>query len=262
MARYDRTIPPGREGKISLQVQTKGYHGNFHKTAQVTTNDPKNPKLTIGVKGKVWSPIHISPRNVHLKGTLGEMTEKIVQLRGEKKDALIVKLASVDIPDKVEVELKEMEKGRSYQLKVKNKVQKAAAYAGQVKLTTNYPEEPEIIIRILGGIRAPVEVRPRSLNWGPISEERLEQLKKTGRSMKRPVVVLLNKGNGLKIDRVEVEESLFKVVTKEMRQDRVVELLVEPIFEKLKKGPNADGLKIYMNQGEYQVEVPIQFEVR
>ncbi|NVM57847.1 MAG: hypothetical protein HWN51_06995, partial [Desulfobacterales bacterium] len=170
--------------------------------------------------------------------------------------------ASVSIPDKVAVELHEIEKGRSYQLKVKNKVKKETRYGGQVKLTTNYPEKPETVIRISGYIRPPLEVRPKILSFGRMSAEQLRRLKTKGRFIRRPVMVLLNKGNDLKIKKVELEKSLFKVVTKEMQGGRAVRLLVEPILEKLKKGTNVDRLKIHTNQKDREVlEVPLRIEV-
>ncbi|NVM21030.1 MAG: hypothetical protein HWN68_04550 [Desulfobacterales bacterium] len=262
MARFDRTIPPGGEGKITLEVRTKGYQGNFHKSARVLTNDPNNPQVIIAVKGKVWVPIRSNQRYANLKGILGEKIESVVHLRGEKQEPLIVKLDSVSIPEKVAVELKEIEKGRSYQLKVKNKVVKETTYGGQIRLTTSYPEKPEMVIRILGHIRAPLEVRPKALNFGRMPAERLRQLEKAGRSMSRPVMVLLNKGNDLKIVRVDSERSLFKVVTREIRRGRVVQLRVEPILEKLKKGVKTDRLKIHTNQkGRKVLEVPVRIEI-
>jgi hypothetical protein len=173
-----------------------------------------------------------------------------------------VTLVSVSIPDKVEVQLKETEKGRSYELKVKNKVPTQGTYIGQVKLTTNYQEKSEIVIRVSGNIRPPLEVRPQALSFGRMSETRVEQLKKNGRSMTRSITVLLNKGNDLKIEKVESDKSLFKVVTKEVKPGRMVQLLVEPILGKLKTGQNADQLKIHTNQKQAQLlVVPISFEI-
>jgi hypothetical protein len=155
VARFDRTIPPGGEGKITLEVRTKGYRGKVQKRARVFSNDPNHPEVTIGLKGMVWLPVRVSPRSVHLRGMEDEKIEKVVHLlRGEKEEPLIVKLDSVSIPDKVEVKLDETEKGRTYQLKVKNKVKGKATYRGILKLSTNYPERPEIVIQVTGNIRA------------------------------------------------------------------------------------------------------------
>ena len=66
MARFERTIPPGGEGKIILQVQTKGYQGAISKNAKVYTNDPlKNIEL-ITISAFVKVPIYLSNRHVSL----------------------------------------------------------------------------------------------------------------------------------------------------------------------------------------------------
>jgi hypothetical protein len=245
-----------------LEVRTKGRQGNFYKTARVFTNDPNNTQVIIGLRGKVWAPISVTPKYAHLTGIVGDKIEAVVHLRGEKKEPLMVKLASVSIPDQVEVDLKETEKGRSYELKIKNKAQAQGTYVGWAKFTTNYPEQSEIAVRISGNIRPPVEVRPKALNFGRMSEGRLQQLKEHGGAMKRLVTVQLNKGNNVKMEKVELEKSLFKVVTKEVRPGPIVHLSVEPILEKLKKGPNVDRLKIHTNQKNTELlVVPISLEV-
>jgi hypothetical protein len=66
----------------------------------------------------------------------------------------------------------------------------------------------------------------------------------------------------LKIEKAELEKSLFKVVIKQVQAGRTVQLMVEPILEKVKKGPNSDRLKIYTNQKDHQMlDVPISFEI-
>ena len=263
MARFDRTIPPGGEGTITLRIKTYGLPGDIHKTARVFTNDPKNPELTIGLKGKVWDPIHVKPKNAFLTGILGEKVEEVVLIKGEKKEPLVVELALVSIPDRVEVILTEIEKGRTWELRVKNKVEKKARYKGQVKLTTNYPEQDEIVIWILGNLRPLVEVKPRALSFGRMPEEQLRQLNETGEPLRRPVTVLLNKGHDLKINNAELEKSLFEVAAiVEMRAGRMVQLQVEALSEKLKKGENVDRLKIFTNQKNHEVlEIPIRLEI-
>jgi len=262
VARFDRTIPPGGEGKITLEMRTKGYQGEMHKSARVVSNDPKSPRITIGMKGKIWVPIDVKPRYVRLRGTVDEEIETVVNLIADKKDPLIMNLASVSIPERVDVKLEETEKGRAYQLTVKNKVKGEVRYAGTLKLTTNYPEKPEVVIRIAGDIRGLVEVRPKTLNFGRVSQKRFEQIKNQPRGMTRSVSVILNKGTDLKIEKTELEKSLFKVSVKPVQSGRVAQILVEPVFDKLKKGANQDRLKIYTNQkGGKVLEVPMRLDV-
>jgi hypothetical protein len=74
------------------------------------------------MKGKVWAPIIVKPRYVRLRGAADNEIKGVVHVKGDKKEPLVAKLASVSIPDKVEVKLSETEKGRTYELEVKNKV--------------------------------------------------------------------------------------------------------------------------------------------
>ena len=262
MARYDRTIPPGGEGKITLEIRTKGYEGRLSKSARVTTNDPKNPQVTISMKGDIWTPIHLKPRYVRLQGIVGDDIQQVVLLQAEKEDPLTVKLESISVPDKVEAELEEMEKGRNYKLTVKNRVKGEAKYSGQIKLSTSYPEKPEIVIRISGNVRATVEARPQALSFGRLSQERVAQAKTQDRFTRRPVTVVLNTGNDLKINKVEWEKSLFKAVVKEMSPGRTVRIFVEPISQKLKKGLNIDSMKIYTNQKDVELlQVTVRIDI-
>ena len=262
MARFDRTIPPGGEGKITLEVRTKGYQGKLHKKARVLSNDPKQPQVVIGLQGEVWVPINVNPRYVRLRGTEDEEVQSVVNIQAKKKEPLVAELDLVSIPKRVDAQLLETEKGRTYQLKVKNKVKGETRYRGQLRLTTNYPEKPEIVIQVTCDIRGLVEVKPKVLNFGRMSQKRLSELKENKGIMNRPVTVLLNKGNDLQIEKVELEKSLFKASTKQIKGGRRAQILVEPILDKLVKGANLDRLKIYTNQKDSKVlEVPIRFDI-
>ena len=102
MARFDRSIPPGGEGKITLELRTKGYQGKMHKKARVLSNDPKQPNVIIGLIGDVWVPIKVNPRYVRLNGTEDEEVQSVVYLEGKKKEPLVAELAVVSIPKRVE----------------------------------------------------------------------------------------------------------------------------------------------------------------
>ncbi len=198
MARFDRTIPPGGEGKIVLEMDTNVIHGDIYKKARVATNDPENPYVTVGLIGKIWTPISVKPRRANLDGVLGKEILAVVRMWAEKEEPLVLKVDSVSIPDKVAVLVEEHEKDRVWDLRVMNKVQRAEQYKGEVRLTTNYPEKPTMVIQILGNVRGHLEVRPKQLNFGRISEEQIKK-KASGKVPTRWVTVILNKGTDLKI---------------------------------------------------------------
>ncbi len=53
MAKFDKVIPPGREGKIELAVGGDKVHGEFTKSATVDSNDPDHPHMTLMPNG-IW----------------------------------------------------------------------------------------------------------------------------------------------------------------------------------------------------------------
>jgi hypothetical protein len=214
------------------------------------------------MKGKIWVPVDVKPPSVSLRGIVGEEIEAVVNLRADKKDPLVMNLASLSIPERVDVKLEETEKGRAYQLKAKNKVKEEVTYQGTLKLTTNYPEMPEVVIRISGRIMGLVEVKPKTVLFRRVSQKRFAEIKNKPGGMTRPVFVTLNKGTDLKIEKTELEKSLFKVTVKPVQSGQQARILVEPDYDKLKKGANLDRLKIYTNQeGGKILEVPIRLDV-
>lgn len=265
MARFDRVIPPGGEGAITLEVDTSDEQEFIHKIARVLINDPETPEFTIGIKGNVWTPISVIPKHLRLTGFFDETFGTIVCLKGHKPEPLEVELVSVSIPDKVAVSLKKTENGNgcAWQLLVDNKVSQEATYKGDIKLSTNYPEKSELSVRISVNVMLSVETRPKVLDFGRLMEEHLQQIKTSGASVRRSVDVIFNKGTDPKIDKADLENSLFKVVNvSEEHPGRIYRIQVEPRWEKLKKGVNTDRLKIRTNQkGAKPLEVPIVFEI-
>lgn len=220
------------------------------------------PELMISLSADVWVAIQITPAYVPLTGTFDTSIEKVVEIKANKEEPLTLKIVSNSIEDKAAVELKAVQKDKQYELIFKNKVQTAQVYNGEIKLTTNYKEKPEIVIPVRGNIMAYVKVRPDSLNFGRFSESRVQELSKAkNSSAQRPVMVVANIGEDLEVKKVEVEKSTFKIESKVVTPGRMVQILVEPIFLKMKPGKNEDMLKIYTNKKGCEImEVPLLFE--
>ena len=53
MASFDRAIPPGGVGKITLSVAMEGQQGKIRKQARVYSNDPENKQMTLTLKAFV-----------------------------------------------------------------------------------------------------------------------------------------------------------------------------------------------------------------
>jgi len=58
-----------------------------------------------------------------------------------------------DLDEKLSFKIMEIEKGRRFRIRFTNPPAPAQAYDGILKLKTNYPEKPEIILKIRVRIR-------------------------------------------------------------------------------------------------------------
>jgi hypothetical protein len=234
--------------------------GLISKSARVSTNDPAQPHVVIGIKGKVRAPIYVKPRVVRLEGVEGDDIGQIISIHGEREEPLVVTISVNSIPDKIDLELKK-EENNTYELRVKNKVEKETSYLGKIKLRTNYLDKPEILLHVVGHVRSNISLKPRVLIFNPLSEKQIHKLEKVKKPT-RSLFVFLEKGNKLIIERVDVQENLFKVDINEIEQGKRFELLIEPILEKLKKGLNTDYLKIFIRTEKPRVVlVPIRIKV-
>jgi len=53
VTRYDRVIPPGGRGKITLAIDSNRVRGDFRKRAIVWSNDPERRSIALYLLGVV-----------------------------------------------------------------------------------------------------------------------------------------------------------------------------------------------------------------
>jgi hypothetical protein len=160
VAKYDKVIPPGGTGKVTLQIQPFSVVHAFKKKTYVRFNSPDPSSVTLVVTGNAQKSIDIQPSH-------------IVRFRGAPKDDLTaqIKLTSHlpfpweitkiknSQPDKYDATLKTEKPGKEYVLEVKNKSLEEGHYAGMIQLSTNVVHKPKIIIRVIADFY-PEAVRP------------------------------------------------------------------------------------------------------
>jgi hypothetical protein len=150
VAYYDRSIPPGGEGKITLKVDTRGYEGKFRKAARVYTNDPKIPQDTLVMEALVKTPIVLSERMVFLQGTTQEAVTKAVDIKGELNKPLKLEPVDYTLDKKVKFNIEEVAKGKHFRVTFTSIPNVGNYYQGLLRLRTSYPERPEVVIHVRG----------------------------------------------------------------------------------------------------------------
>jgi hypothetical protein len=147
VAHFDRAIPPGGEGKVTLTLNLKDFQGPVWKSATIFSNDPQNPMVSLNINGIVRPHIEVRPATfVQFKGIKEGEQEKEIDLITTSHPFKILKVENL-LGEKIAYQLDTIVKERHYRLKIINR-QKTASYSGKVKCFTNHPQKPEIQILI------------------------------------------------------------------------------------------------------------------
>jgi len=158
VARFDRVIPPGGEGRISLKINTVHYHGPISKKTKVHTNDPVNRLAILTIKFFVKTPIYFYPKNINLRARVGQKVTKTIRIKAGEELPLKLEESHFDLAEKVTYRMEEVIAGREFKILFTSIPGPAENYRGVLRLKTNYPERPEITIPIRGNIK---ENRPK-----------------------------------------------------------------------------------------------------
>jgi hypothetical protein len=227
VASFDRTLPPGGEGKVTLKVSLKGFQGNFKKTATVFTNDPQNPRAMLIVQGNVKAVIEVRPAtNIAFRGLADQQVERTVDLVSTVKPFKITKVES-NLEEKVRYQVETVQEGKHYRLKIAN-ILKQGNYSGFVKCFTDVPEKAEIAVRVSGYLEGDVSVKPLTLLVGKFAAQ---QPIRNGK-----VLVVSNRKKPFQIKKLTYDENLIKVKQEPLPQEPGFSLEISPVVENLPSG--------------------------
>ena len=160
-ADYDRTIPPGGEGKLTLTIKPYSVVHQFKKETRVRFNDPEKPLVIFTMKGAATPFIEIQPSHiVRFRGSPNDHLEAKVRFISHLKGPWQITGARTNIPDKIDVNLEAEQPDKVYVLTVKNKRQEAGAYGGLIELNTTSAQRPRLIVRVFGELYLPSSGSP------------------------------------------------------------------------------------------------------
>jgi hypothetical protein len=154
--KYDKSIPPGSQGVITLTIKPFSVIHRFKKETKVRLNDPDQPLLVLTVTGVAQPFIEIQPSHiVRLRGASGDNILGQVRFTSHLPTPFKITEYRTNIPDKIEVTLKAEVPDKVYVLEVRPKGQQSGSFAGVIDLFTNSKERPRLIVRVFGEIYLP-----------------------------------------------------------------------------------------------------------
>jgi hypothetical protein len=156
VAQYDKTIPPGGQGEITLTIKPYSVIHKFKKQTKVRLNDPEQPMVFLDLTGVAQPFIEIQPSHiVRLRGAPGDALQGQVRFISHLPTPWKITAYRTNIPDKIEVSLMPVVPDRVYLLKVRNKRQQTGPYAGLIELFTTSKQRPRLIVRVFGDLYLP-----------------------------------------------------------------------------------------------------------
>lgn len=120
---------------------------------RVYSNDPWHPLENIRIEAFIKTPINLTPRYVILRGSRGERISKTVHIKAELDKPLKIKPIQFNLDKWLNYEISEVEEGKVYTVRFISTPNSVSYYRGFLRLRTNYPEKPEILIGIRGRFR-------------------------------------------------------------------------------------------------------------
>jgi hypothetical protein len=153
---YDKSIPSGGQGKITLTIKPFSVMRQFKKEAKVRLDDPDQPLLVLTLTGMAQPFIEVQPSHiVRLRGAPGDNIQGWVRFISHLSTPFKITQYRTTIPDKIELTLKTEVPDKVYVLQVSNKGVQAGAYTGLIELFTNSQKRPRLIVRVFGEIYLP-----------------------------------------------------------------------------------------------------------
>jgi hypothetical protein len=145
-------IPPGGEGKIKVKVSTRGRKGNLQKSVVVQSNDTKQPRFLLKIKGVVEVFAAFDPDRLNLKNVAkGETISKTIKLAGQKVDKLKISELVSSKPDELTAELIEEEGKPAVKVTFKAGDQ-ARRISARLTGKTNLKTPKEIFLHVYGQV--------------------------------------------------------------------------------------------------------------
>ena len=153
MARFDRVIPPGGTGEITVEIDTKRIRGNFEKKVVVWSNDLERRSIVLYLTGMVEPRISLEPGGyLSLNGSVGIVPVEYLEIINKHKRPMKIKGIENDLENHIRWHLDEIRPGYSYKLEVEDISKIDGDYSGHLVVRTDVTEKPEIVIIINGHI--------------------------------------------------------------------------------------------------------------
>jgi hypothetical protein len=153
VARYDRVIPPGGKGNITVTIDSGKVRGDFQKKAIIWSNDLQRMSMALYLEGEVIPHISLEPGGyLSLLGAKGKVPGEHLDMINNHKNPMKIIGVDSDLSGHIVWHLEEIKPGYVYRLGVEDISEKVGDYTGHLYVKTDNALKPELVIIINGHV--------------------------------------------------------------------------------------------------------------
>jgi hypothetical protein len=167
-----KTVPPGEKTVVTVNFDLKGFVGPYSQSATIFTNDPRNPRIVLSIRGKVTKAIQSVPTELVLtRIPANQSTTAEFRLIGyrpaplqvsewqftERDNAQHFRLHLEPLPAEELSDYPGASSGILGKLTIEPGLP-LGAFSQKLLLKTNYPEASQLEIPIRGTVAAEISV--------------------------------------------------------------------------------------------------------
>ncbi len=253
---FDPVVAPGEQGSIRLSFDTTGLAGSGELAAEVVTNDPKLPRQTLVLSGRVVPLIDIQPKNrvYFFDLPAGQGAEGEVTLVNHQDQPLAVREVRTPEAGVFRATLETVEAGQRYRLRVTLPPEVTPGrWQETFTLVTDSPQLPEIPIHVRATVVDRVYARPAAVHFGTLLYDDLDQ----ELLAERPVLVRASQGRPLEVRGVTSDLPFLEFEVRREGPDRQ-QILVRIDPEKARRGEFGGTLVVETGDPELpRLEIPV-----
>lgn len=154
-----KRLKPGESGQIEVALKTEGFGGidDLYKTVTVTTNDPRQKQVTLGLKASVEPEFVFSERSIYLGEVIKgqDVSKEITISVAPTRDVRLVGVETTDQNVLVKLEPVAGSKGKQFKLIARQKPDAKVGYHfGMITVKTSSIRAPELKISVRGVVAA------------------------------------------------------------------------------------------------------------
>jgi hypothetical protein len=262
-AKFNPVIPPGREGSITVELDTARRKGSVEAEAIVRLNEPAQSDVTLTLKGIVKPPIDIIPyAAVFFSVFKGESAERTVAIvNNDDRPLSITRLEADGASFAASVET--IDAGKIYQLRVKVPPDvPPGRYMEAVYLHTDHPTRSRLRIGVNVFVKNYLYANPEVVDFGTVSLDQLAKAPSLLELLTQTFLVKTRSGE-FEIKSIVSDVPLLHISKDPSGSSQAFQISVGLVRERIQPGRITGTLRITTDDEAFpELVVPVRGELR